>query len=242
MKKIIVIFIIIITIFIIYLSTRDQKVYYLALGDDITTIGIDEEEGFSNHINRYLEYYDKSEQYINEFSQKNYRITDLTVDILDNRKEKVSDSEKTIKNALIKADLVTLSIGMNDITSKVSTQTIDATSNYQFLYGDVDEIVNDLEMLFVELKKLCKEDIYLIGIYYPYKIQNQSLNSAFSYMNKKFKEKADEYQIHYIDIFDIFTENESYISQTTIYPSKEGLEAIGSQVIVTINNAALKSS
>ena len=242
MKKIIVIFIITLAVFVIYLVTHDQKVYYLALGDDIITIGKEEEASFSNYINRYLEYYDKSEQYINEFAKKNYRITDLIGDILDNKKEKVYDSEKTIKNALIKADLVTVSIGMNDLTSKVNIQAIDVNSNYQFLYDDVEEIANDLEKLFVQLKQLCKEDIYLIGVYYPYKIQNQSLNSAFSYMNKKFKEKAEEYQIQYIDIYDIFGENESYVSPTTIYPSKEGLEAIGSQVIVTINNTVLKSS
>ena len=54
MKKIIAIFIIILSIFIIYLTTIDQKVYYLALGDDITTGGLEDELGFSDYINIYL--------------------------------------------------------------------------------------------------------------------------------------------------------------------------------------------
>ena len=68
------------------------------------------------------------------------------------------------------------------------------------------------------------------------------MNSVFTYLNKKFKELSDIYEVQYIDIYDIFSENPAYVSATNIYPSEQGMEAIGSQVIVTINNATLKSS
>ncbi|MBE6138608.1 MAG: SGNH/GDSL hydrolase family protein [Firmicutes bacterium] len=242
MKKILLLLTITTAIFIIYITTRDQKVYYLALGDDITTLGIKEGTGFPNYVNKYLEYYDKSEIFVKEYAEESYRITDLITDINNNKKTIIANRENTIKNALIKADLVTLSVGMNDLTSKINSQTLTDKANYQNLYDSADEISKDLEELLLLIKNLCKEDIYLIGLYYPYQIKNQSLNNVFSYLNKRFKEVAAAYQVHYIDIYDIFSENEVYRSDLTIYPSEKGLEEIGSQVIVTINNASLKNS
>lgn len=242
MKKVLIIGLVLISIFIIYLTTIDREIYYLALGDDITTIELENSKGYSNYINDYLEYYDKLEIYINEFSKENYRITDIISDINNNKKVMVNDSEKTLKNALIKADLLTLSIGMNDLTSKINAQNITNFNNFQDLYDDVDEITNDLEKLLILLRQYCKEEIFLIGVYYPYQIQNQQLNKVFEYYNTRFKELAGTYQIRYIDIYDIFSENQAYLSDSTIYPSQEGLEIIASQIIVTINNTVLKNS
>lgn len=242
MKKIFIIGTVIASILIIYLTTIDRKIYYLALGDNITTSELENNAGYSNYINDYLEYYDKLEVYVNEFSKDNYRITDIISDINNNKKIKIRDKDKTLKNALIKADLLTVSVGINDITSKINAQNINNINNYQKLYNDVDEITSDLEELLVLLKEYCKEDIFLIGIYYPYQTENPDLQNVFVYLNTRFKEIANVYQIQYIDIYELFSENTSYVSESTIYPSKAGLEAISSQVIVTINNTVLKNS
>lgn len=242
MKKFIVIGLVVLSILIIYLTTIDRQIYYLAFGDDITTIELENNNGYSNHIKNYLEYYDKLEVYIKEFSKENYRITDMITDINNNKKVKIGDKDKSVKNALIKADLLTVSVGINDLTSKINTQNIDKVNNYQHLYDDVDEITNDLQKLLIILREYCKEDIFLIGIYYPYTIQNQELNSVFAYLNTRFKEMANIYEIQYIDIYDLFGENPTYLSDSTIYPSSEGLEAISSQIIITINNTILKNS
>ena len=140
MKKILITLVVIISISVIYLTTADRKIYYLALGDDITTLEVENKLGYSNYIYDYLEYYDKLETYINQFAGNNYRITDLISDINNNKKVKVDNKEKTIKNALIKSDLVTLSIGINDITSKINIQNINAINNFSKLYADADEI------------------------------------------------------------------------------------------------------
>ena len=242
MKKILIIVSVIISILTIYLITTDRKIYYLALGDDITINEIESNSGYSNYVRDYLEYYDKLEIYINEFAKKNYRITDMINDINNNKKVEVGSSEKTLKNALIKADLLTLSIGINDLTSRINIQAIDGSLNYKDLYKDIDEIITDLEELFIIIRQYCKEDIFLIGVYYPYQVQNQELINVFSYLNNRYKELSNIYKINYIDIFDLFNANPSYLSKTTIYPSKEGLEVIGNQIVVTINNTTLKNS
>lgn len=242
MKKILIVSAVVLSIFIIYLTTIDREIYYLALGDDITTIELENNSGYSNYVKDYLEYYDKLEVYINQFAKNNYRITDMIIDINNNKKVKIGDKYRSIKNALIKTDLLTISIGINDLASKINTQNINKINNYQNLYDGVDEITRDLEELLVLLREYCKEDIFLIGIYYPYQKQNQDLNNVFLYLNTRFKEMSSIYKVQYIDIYDLFGENPSYLSETTIYPSKEGLEAIGSQIIVTINNTLLKNS
>lgn len=240
MKKFFITGIVVISILIIYLITVDRKVYYVALGDDITTLELENEKGYSNYIRDYLEYYDKLEIYINQFSKNSYRITDIISAINNNKKEIIGIKQKSLKNALIKADLLTVSVGMNDLTSKINNQNIDIIDNYQNLYNNVDQITSDLEKLLNLIRQYCKEDIFLVGIYYPYAKESQELNRVFSYMNTNFKNVANQYKIRYIDIYDLFMENPSYISEKNIYPSQEGLEAIGNQIIVTINNTNIK--
>ena len=82
----------------------------------------------------------------------------------------------------------------------------------------------------------------MIGIYYPYTEDNLELKNVFAYLNTRFKEMAKVYDIEYVDIFEIFSENPMYLDESNIFPSKEGLEFISSQIIVTINNSVLKSS
>ena len=101
-----ILFLIIMTllIFLIYLTNKDNEIYY---------VNID-----STNINKYNEIiknnYQKNkklEKYINDFSKEDYRTTDLIRDIKDNKKV----NKIAIQNALIKSDILTLNIGINDI-------------------------------------------------------------------------------------------------------------------------------
>lgn len=239
MKKIIV-FLVIAVIFIIYLITLDRKVYYLAIGDELS---ISSKEGYSKKIETYLRSKDKLEIFIDDFSTSNYRITDVINDINNNVKINHNNKDISKKNALIKADLITASIGMNDITSRINIKNINLSDNYDFLYEDVDEIINDLDQMLELLRKYCKEDIILVGLYYPFKVQNKELVNIFLYANNKFKVECEKYNINYIDIYNLFLENSDYLSsENNLYPSGDGYEAIYNQVVVTINNTLLKNS
>ena len=93
-KTLLIIGIMIIFVFLIYLSTIDTKVYYLNLSDSYSS----EQPNYSSYFNEYLMENKKLEKYINEFNIDDYRITDLTRMIEDNKKIKIGDSEQTIKN------------------------------------------------------------------------------------------------------------------------------------------------
>ena len=114
--------------------------------------------------------------------------------IEDNKKIKINDSEQTIKNALIKADLLTFSIGMNDINYKIGNASINE------LYDYSDEILKDAEILFIILREYCKEDIIMLNYY---NIYDSEYDEIFNYINSKLDEIASEYNIKVIDLNNI---------------------------------------
>ena len=238
MKRIILILIVAI-IFIIYLITADRKVYYLTLGDELSISSDDKgNKGYSYNLNEYLNNKNKLEIFINDFSKINNRITDVINEINGNIKINHNGKNISIKNALIKTDLLTLSIGMNDIISRINIKNINVSDNYDFLYDDIDEIVADLDNMMNLIRKYCKENIYFTGLYYPFRNQDQELLNIFLYANNKFRNISEKYNIKYIDIYNQFLENDNYLSSTNgLYPSYEGHKLIYDQIVIAINNS-----
>lgn len=192
-KTILVISFIFLSIFLIYLTTLDRKVYYLNLGDEIS-IG---DNNYGILIKDYLKKKNKLEKYISEFSKEDYRTTDLIKDIEENRKVYSNESNIAIKNALIKADLVTLSIGSNDIYYKITTSS--PKESYEY----IDQVLVDLENLLELIRQYCKEDIIMINYYNAYQ---ERYHEIFDYMNDKLNDLGTLYHIHIIDITNIMKE------------------------------------
>lgn len=184
LKKIFVMAVLLLTVFLIYLTTMDRKVYYLALGDSISL-------EYPKQIANYLTEKSLLEQYRYEFIEDDMRITDLIRDIEDNKKVIVMGKEQTIKNALIKADLITLSIGNEELFYKMSTEKPENLYNY------IDDMMKDMEQLFKVLKEYCKEDIFVLGYVNPFA---SNMNSFTSYANKKLETLSKKYDISYVSL------------------------------------------
>lgn len=231
MKKILILGIIILSIFLIYLTTIDKKVYYVSLGDEIS-LGMTKEgyyeKSYPLYIKEYLEKNNKLETFIDDYSKQGYRITDLINDI--NNNKEIEETNKTIKNVLIKADLVTISIGTNDILSKISNEQNLTKIDYKRLYKNIEEIVNDLDELLKITREYCKEDIILLGP--NIKTENEKLQEIINYANEKFDEVSKKYDIEYIKTDEIIKEK--------IYPTIEEYKRLSEQIIDSINNNLLK--
>lgn len=238
MKKIIIVIVILFSIFFIYLSTVDKKVYYLALGDSIAA-GVNasgmEDYGYSDYIKTYLENRDLLETYINEFAVSGYRSIDLKRDIIDNKKIIINDKNITLKNALIKADIVTLSIGANDFFYYLN-------ANYDDVYDHINESLNDVESLFKLVREYCKEDIIVVGYYTPFKEHEKidTMDEIIKFANKKLEELCSEYNMYFVDIFELFKENPYLPNPNDIHPSIEGYEAISKEIIKVIDKILFK--
>ncbi len=232
MKKILIIGIIILSIFLIYLTTIDKKVYYLALGDQIA-LGMTKEgyyeKSYTDYIKEYLEKKEILETYINEYETQGYHITDMINDINNNKEI----NSKTIKNALIKADLITISIGTNDIISKIDNQNKLTKIDYNKLYKNIDEIIKDLDNLLELIREYCKEDIILVGIYIG--TNDEKLSELIHYANEKMKEISTKHNVIYVDEYEIITDSK----ELNIYPTKEEYQKIAEAIINIINNNLL---
>ena len=188
MKKIVILGFILIAIFLIYLVNMDKNVYYLTLGD------INGKYDYSFYIKDYLKENDVLERYVYNFSSGNKRITDIINDIEENVKFK----DVTLKNELVKADLVTINIDNSDVFEKLSVES----PIYGQIYNYIDDLCVDLEKLFKVLRKYCKEDIVFLGYYNPF-FDNADSSDVIDYINKRYKELCGEYNISFTDLSDL---------------------------------------
>lgn len=180
MKKILVLILILFSIVYIYTLTIDKKVYYLSLDND--------KELFSNNISNYLSKKNKLEKYIYGFSNQNTRVSDYLNMIKENNEIKYNNKKITIKNALIKADLITISLNMDDLNYYMNS-----VENYI-------EYKNDLFEFLKKIREYSKEDIFLIGIYYNNKLNN--IETRIKKLNYELIDFCNEYKIKYIDIIE----------------------------------------
>lgn len=199
MKKLIIIFLIFFSIFYIYLLTCDEKIYYLSISNNYNS------NDFSNIIAKKLKRNNLLEIHVNEFSNNNNRITDY-IDMIDDNKYIIKNNKKIhFKNALIKADIITLSLGTKDFITN---------------YGDSTEKVltirNNIETLIKKIREYSKEDIYFISIYSEY-VDSKYIDK----LNNDLKSICNDNKIKFINInnnYNYITENNNeLISKYVIF-------------------------
>ena len=232
-KKLLIGGAVLLLIFIIYLSTMDKKVYYLVLGDSLATSeGADglKVRGYTDIIADNLRKMGVLEAYIKGFASDGMRIPDLINDIECNKEINVDGDKITLKNALVKADLVTLSIGANDLLNKINSEYISDEDVYDY----IDEMTDDLDKLIKLIREYSKEDIIMTGYYNPFK--NVDGKKFIDYLNKRYKEVSKNYDVIYVGIGDLFVKHPEYLpNDNNIHPSQDGYEAIAEEVMKKVN-------
>ena len=201
---------IIIIIFCIYNITKDTKLYYGVIGDYISS----RSNGFQSMLRNKIKKDKKLENYNNDFVEDDYHINDL-IYILKNNNEK---NGKTIKNILIKADILTLSIGMNDLIYKLNL--LDGSVDKKDLELYVDQMMIDIDELLNMIRINCKEKIIIIGYYLPGNYNND-YSEIIDYANKKLLRLTKLYNMEYVDI-SVFNKEDKYLNSNNIYINKLG--------------------
>lgn len=201
---------VIVLVFMIYNTTKDEKIYYVVLGDYMS---LSDNVNYTNLLRNDFKNQNKLEEYNNFFVKKDYRINDLIYIIQENERIK----GKNIKNLLIKADLVTLSIGNNDLIYKFGFNP----SSKIDLIKYVDEMMVDMDKLLSEIRINCKEKIILLSFYCPQVYKNNLLyNEIIEYANKKLRKLSTNYNINFIDIHSIIKQNNNYQDEN-LYSNKD---------------------
>ena len=174
MKKIFVFSLISILVFVIYLSFKDDELYFVELSDQLTF----SQNSYSFKIEKYLKDINKLQQHIS-FNEKNLRTTDLIQKIENNDFIIKKNQKQTIKNALIKADLVIISVGSNDLFDHLLVEE-NRKDNYEY----IKEYLEDTQKLLEIVRSYCKENIFFLEIYNP---QNKIKKEYIDYVNEQLK-------------------------------------------------------
>lgn len=239
MKKILTIVIIALAVLLIYLGFKDKDIYYLSLGDSLANgvngIGV-KDYGYADYVKDYLDNNDLLNNYAS-LTSNNKRSIDLIKEIEENVKITVDGKEKTIQNALIKADIITISIGMNDLFSNI---TFNNDFSVNDLYNKLDEVALDLDKLFKLLRDYSKEEIIFIGFYNC--LKEDELVEFFKYANDKISKLASSYDIDYLDIYEDFNNTNYFDSIIDSFPNKKGYQAIYSKIIAILEEKVIKKS
>lgn len=141
----------------------DKKVYYLSLGKSI----------YSNEVKNYLRKNNVFEKDV-MFGENGYYIYELINDIKENKE----NNSITLQHALIKADLVTLSIEINNMSNEIA-------------YDYIDEYALDLDKLFKLMRQYCKEDIIFVSYY-------DLPSDILSYLTEKFSRVCAKYDVYFV--------------------------------------------
>ena len=228
---------------LIFIITKDRKVYYLSLGDSLAagqtpykTI----DKSYGDYFATYLDIKHLLEFYTKDFSKSGYRTIDLLNDIKNNKSIKINDKDISIKNALIKADIVTLSIGANDLFYKLNFGNTLNDDTFDDIYKYVDEVIIDIDKLLNELRLNCKERIMIFNFYNPFVNSNDTfanmIEPVILYANQELNKIVTKYKMDYIDIHKEFLNNPDYLPKTfEIHPTKSGYEAMSNKIIELFN-------
>lgn len=229
--KLIIIFLVCISIFFIYKANNKNNINYTALGDSFA-LGEDSygriDYGYSDYLKEYLIQKEKLNRYIKSFSTKTMSIEILTENISTNKKIILNKEEINLKQTLRESEMLTLSIGLNDLLYKLSI-TKEITDDK--LYHIMDEISISFNKLIKEIKKYYHYEIYVIG-YYDIDPSNEILSKAIQQLNELYQKNED---VTYISTYNIFKNNPHYLSNpNSIYPNCLGYKAITRQIISKI--------
>lgn len=229
MKKIIKFFylsILVLTIFCIYYIFNDNKINYTALGDALT-------EGMNSYGEIGYSYSDflatkiKNTNKLANYS-KYGKSGNNTSDLINN-----IEQNGEIKKNLRESDLVTVSIGANDLLSKIDIKSlnIDNLKDYKDL---IKNIIPDIDKCIKIIRQYAKEKLIIVGYYNPipllFTTNGPDLDELFSYIDEEYLKIATEHNCEYISIYQLFKNNNYLSNPTNIHPNIKGYQEIANLI------------
>lgn len=190
MKKIILILFLFLSCYLIYNLTEEKKLSCLVIGNTIAD-------------NPYLKNNELITEYNNNYINKDYRIIDLINIIKYNEEIKIGDKSLSIHRLMKNANILILSIGMNDIYYKLDSDTTG-------IYTYMNDMVNNMEILLEEINNYNYKQVIVLGYY---NITNKN-NDLFTYLNYKMKRITEKYNYQYLELNNILKNNPNFLQKS----------------------------
>lgn len=218
--KLLFLIFIILSVFFIYIKTKDSKYTILSLGDNLS-LGIDSYgikgpsyiDFYKNYILKKKETVIKNDQY----SRKDLTINALLQELKENN---------NLKKDLSSANILILTVGYNDLIYKIN---LNENINSDILKKEVQEIQKDYLNLLKEIRKYYKNKIVVIG-YFASNKTDYYINTGIKELNKTLQSAK---KITYIDTYDLLKPKRKYFSnKNSYYPNLQGYLRISKKIII----------
>lgn len=234
-------------VFMIYKATYKESFNYVVLGDSLSAgrnpYGVDD-YGYTDYVRDYLKNKNKLGNYLS-YAVSGYTIDDIKNDINLNRSIIVDNKNENIRKALRDADIVTISIGANDLLKGINISSLpQLASNKVSLEKKIDDIMIKLDDLFELIKRYAKGEIIVIGYYNPLphieKYKND-IDEIITLVDEKYENICNKHSIFYIEISKDISNNDEYLpNPLDIHLSKEGYKTISKSIISLISKEFFK--
>lgn len=209
---------------LIYFHTTEDKINVLALGDGISTgMTIYHVEGYDyneyltedlneeNNLGNYYRYFNEVDETASNLLTKiNNNITSI-------------DKKITLKQAIKEADIITISLGMDELNNYAKKNTLGSTKINGFL--------NKYEEVLSTLRKLNDKKIYVIGLY----TSNLIGETKITKINGEIKKLTQKYNLIFIDIENIREQNNFFLQKNNYYTNYKGQEYIYQKIKETFS-------
>ena len=180
---------------------------------------------YTDSIKYYLTSKNKLKGFNNSFVDKDYRITDLLRIIKYKEEIVVNNDHISINELLKKADIVTISLGMNELYYKI---LVDNNNIYSY----IDGMLSDMELLLKEVDRYNHKKVIVLG-YYNTTNNNKDI---FNYVNYKLKNIVNKRGFEFVDVDKIINNNTNYFTNNTnFYLNNGGYQKISQIIVEKIN-------
>lgn len=231
MKYKIFIIIILGTIFtsIIYFHTDKDNLNVLALGDGIST-GMTpyhiEGYDYNDYLIEFLNENKQLENYYKGYNEVDETATNLLIKI-NNNIESINKKIK-LKQAIKEADIITISIGMDELNNYAKKNNLGSTK--------INGYLKKYEEVLKTLRKLNNKKIYIIGLYETNFISYSKINK----LNEMLQNLSKQYNAIFINIEDIKKYNEYFVNEKDYYLNYKGQEYIFNKIRSNLEQPTIK--
>lgn len=223
-KLLIIIALGIILTILINKNTVRNKINLVSIGDGLS-LGMTEYKvagpSFNDYLKEGLEKKGKINEFNNEFSQYYLTIHELNEYIEDNQLGKYTRTP--IKQVIAKADILTISIGLDELVIKSLNEKIDEYIKNDFLL--------DYKILLSSIREFYDKKIIILGLYSAYQLNKSDVLE----INSKLNILAGNYNCIYYDLFS-YSLNNKYLNNNSYYINYEGHKKIANDLIKIIEN------
>ncbi|AWE08881.1 endoglucanase [Lysinibacillus sp. 2017] len=238
-------------------ETTEEQLNYLALGDSLAA-GMNENHeigyGYADFI--ALQYTDEVNQiqFNKGFSFPGYTtvnvLNDIQADVTKNiyDLDGPSQTTTTIHKAIKQADLISLSVGANDVLKYVNrSESGQFTFDLPAVLQTIQTVSANYEKIFAEIKKINPDaDVIVMGLYNPYPylqdaaIQTQ-LNTLVSTMNNAIKAVVEKNEGVFSEVADIIASNhlEYLPNPNNVHLGEAGYEVVAEKMMLDYVTAFL---